>query len=145
MRLTMLCDIVMEKDGAPRLVRPYGTEEGTAFDTAHGTASGERLRGTVHCSNFPHRRSDGVMLPNIQGMIMTEDGAALTFTMTGRTLLTQSSTGMVGNQVLFTLFEAEDERYRWLNGVVCIAEGQIEGAGAMKMLARVFVCGNELV
>ena len=46
-----------------------------------------------------------------------------------------------GRQTLLFTFEAEDERYRWLNDVLCLYEGIIEmplGRG------RVYACVNEL-
>ena len=38
-------------------------------------------------------------------------------------------------------FEAEDERYRWLNDIVCIAEGRIRDQG---MQIRVYAGVHEL-
>jgi hypothetical protein len=40
-------------------------------------------------------------------------------------------------------FEAEDERYKWLNDAMCVVEGVIAGLGAIRF--RVFECVNELI
>ncbi len=60
--------------------------------------------------------------------------------------------GPIGNQLLPIFFEAEDERYRWLNNAVCILEGTIKerpttGPGRPQQVGsgRVFTCVNELV
>ncbi len=104
------------------LVIPFGTAEGQAYGEGRGTATG-RVTGTVVWSNYPHRRSDERMLPDVRGLIRTDDGASILFELRGRTVFGDDG---LGRQNLVGWFEAEDERYRWLNDVVCIAEGVIE-------------------
>jgi hypothetical protein len=61
------------------------------------------------------------------------------FSLEGRSFLD----GDTGKQLLLTLFEAEDERYRWLNRAFCVLEGLIDRErGAMR--ARVYACQHEL-
>lgn len=152
MRLDYLCDMELTFANDPILVRPYGGEEGVAFDVGTGTITGERLRGTVRWANYPHRRSDGAMLPDLHGVIMTDEGATIIFSVQGRTVWMNTPRGPVGNQLLWVLFETEDQRYRWLNDVLCVLEGQIEapaapGHGRPRQLgsAHVYVCVNELL
>lgn len=141
MRLEHLCDLELVYqhtdllDGKFVLVQPYGGEEGT------GSVTGDRLAGTVRWVNHPHRRNDGAMLPDVHGVIRTTDDALVMFSLTGRTVWTEAGPG---RQVLTTLFESEDERYVWLNGVYCVLEGAIDPE-RMAMRARVYVCINELV
>jgi hypothetical protein len=107
------------------LVRPYGGEEGVAYGEGRGTATG-RIAGRVVWSNYPHRRSDGRMLPDVRGLITTADGASIPFELRGRTFFGEDG---AGRQNLVGWFEAADPRYAWLNDVVCIAEGIIQVDG----------------
>lgn len=151
MRLIHLCDMDLTHEGAATLLRPYGGEEGTVFGQGSGTVTGERLRGTARWVNCAHRRSDGAMLPRVQGVITTAEGAAITFSMVGRTVRQPTPEGIAGNQVLHVSFEAEDERYHWLNGVVCVSEAVVSLPGSrgtgprMNRAARVYICENELI
>jgi len=40
-------------------------------------------------------------------------------------------------------FEADDERYNWLNDAMCVVEGVIAGLSAIRF--RVFECVNEFI
>lgn len=150
MRLTHLCDMNLAPEGAVYMVRPNGGEEGTVFGQGGGTVAGERLRGTAQWFNHAHRRDDGVMLPAMQGVITTEEGAVIAFSMQGRTVWVPTPEGTVGNQMLYVSFEAQDEPHRWLNDVVCVSEAIISlpgrGTGPRQIRgARVYVCENELL
>lgn len=72
------------------------------------------------------------MLPNARGLITTADGAAILFELRGRTIFGDDG---VGRQNLVGWFESDHENHRWLNDVVCIAEGMI---GAEGMELRVY-------
>lgn len=56
----------------------------------------------------------------------------------------RSDKAMLPDVLLGTLFETEDERYRWLNSAFCVLEGKIKAA-ALRMEARVFACVSDLV
>ena len=96
-------------------------------------------QGTVRWVNHPHRRSDGAMVPDVHGVILTQDGVTVMFSLQGRTIFE----GDIGKQTLLTLFEAEDERYQWLNSALCMLEGVID-AERLVMRARIYVCRHEL-
>jgi hypothetical protein len=119
------------------LLSAYGTDEGLAYGEGHGRSTGQ-IDGRVVWSNYPRRRSDGRMLPNVRGLIRTDDGASILFELRGRTIFEGERPG---RQNLVGWFEAEDERYRWLNDVVCIAEGRIDDDG---MCIRVYTGVHEL-
>ena len=142
MRLELLCDLELSYRDLPLgdsfvLVRPYGTEEGSVYGEGDGRVSGARLSGSARWVNHPHRRSDGVMLPDAHGYILTDDGATLLFSLRGRTTFE----GAPGQQLLTMLFETAAEQYRWLNTALCVVEGLIvEG----HMRAHVYVCVHEL-
>jgi hypothetical protein len=146
MRLEPLCEMELayreEKTygGKVVLVRPYAGEEGSAYGEGEGTVNGPRLKGKVRWVNHPHRRSDSVMLPNLHGIIATEDGAIVMFSLEGRTVFNDR----VGEQLLTVTLEAEDERYRWLNNTFCVLEGIIDSVTTI-MNASIYQCINELV
>jgi hypothetical protein len=146
MRLEQLCVMELayreEKayGGMVVMVRPYTGEEGSAYGEGEGTVNGPRLTGKVRWVNHPHRRSDGVMLPNVHGIISTEDGAIIMFSLEGRTVFNDG----VGLQLLTVTLEAEDERYRWLNNTLCVLEGIIDPVSTI-VRARIYQCINELV
>jgi hypothetical protein len=149
MKLEHLCDLELEYRREPlyadilKLVAPYDTLEGSLYGEGDATFRGPRLSGTARWANHAHRRSDGVNLPDTHGVIRTEDGAFVLFTFQGRTLPTLDDKR---RQLLTVCFEAEDERYRWLNDSVCVLEGVISSAitGSGKMRARVYSCIHEL-
>ena len=120
------------------LISPYSSDEGIAYGEGRGTSSG-LIAGGVVWSNYPHRRTDGRMLPNVRGLITTDDGASILFQLRGRTIFAEGDPS--GRQNLVGWFEADDERYRWLNDIVCIAEGRIADDG---MHIRVYSAVHEL-
>ena len=107
------------------LVSPYDSEEGIGYGEGRGTATG-RIHGAVVWSNYPRRRSDGRMLPNVRGLVRTDDAASILFELRGRTIFEGDQPG---RQNLVGWFESDHEHYRWLNDVVCIAEGLITSEG----------------
>lgn len=130
MRLAKICSFEWNYDESGRvpdggfvLIRPYGGEEGSGYGEGQGTVRGERINGSVIWSNHPHRRSDGRMLPDAHGLIVTDDGARIVFELRGRTVFNED--GSRGGQTLIGLFESDHEKYGWLNDAVCIAEGTI--------------------
>ena len=144
MRLELLCEMeliyrqVELLGGQFVLLRPYGTEEGSGYGEGEGTIMGTRINGTMRWINHPRRRGDAVTLPDAHGIIRTEDDAFIMFSLQGRTVFIESG----GVQLLNVIFEAEDERYRWLNNTLCVLEGFIRTEG---MQARVYMCVNEML
>jgi hypothetical protein len=147
MRLEPLCTLALEYDergGVPDggfvLVAPYAGGDGSGYGAGHGTVRGERLNGVAAWSNHPRRRSDGRMLPDAHGVILTDDGARVIFGLCGRTVFRDPDRG---EQSLMGWFESDDERYLWLNDVVCVAEGEIRMDTARADI-DVYVAVNEL-
>lgn len=145
MRLEFLCDLTLVYRQEPLtgdkfvLVRPYGGEEGLGYGEGDGTVTGPRLQGSLRWTNHPRRRSDGMMLPDAHGIILTEDHCVVMFTLQGRTVFEESQ----GKQLLNAIFEAEAPAYRWLNSSLCVAEGLIDGE-RLAMRARVYTCRSDL-
>jgi hypothetical protein len=144
MRLDWLCSMELRYTTDFHLARPYGNESGVGWGIGEGTASGERLSGTVQWSNQPRRRGDGTMLPNARGVITTAEAAEVFFDLTGRTAFVDRDGEKVGRQLLMTLFESEDERYSWLNDTVCMTEGAIDMARGISTF-QVFRCESDVV
>jgi Protein of unknown function (DUF3237) len=107
------------------IVSPCDGEEGIGYGEGRGTAIG-RIEDTVVWSNYPRRRTDGRMLPDARGLVTTHDGASILFELRGRTIFEGDEPG---RQNLVGWFESDHESYRWLNDVVCIAEGTIDPDG----------------
>jgi hypothetical protein len=127
-------------DGLLTMVVPYGTQEGSLYGEGDAVFRGERLSGTGRWANHARRRSDGVNLPDAHGVIRTDDGAFVLFALQGRTLPAEDGKR---RQLMSVLFEADDERYSWLNTAVCVLEGVIApGVGSMR--ARIYACEHEL-
>jgi Protein of unknown function (DUF3237) len=112
-----------------------GTES-EHFFIAEGRCEG-RLEGRFRGANHPHRRTDLTYLPDFQGVIETDDGATVMFDYSGygraypegRRQVVASGTHISG-----------DERYRWLNDVVCTIAGEVrppEGAGDTEIVLDV--------
>ncbi len=146
MRLEPLCEMTLayrvdEGIGSKFvLVRPFDGEEGAGFGGGDGTVTGEKLSGRVRWTNYPHRRSDGSMIPNVSGVITTDDGAQIVFTLLGGRAHFE---GAQADQLLLVTFIAEDERYRWLNDAFCVLEG-VYYAQSMDMIMRIYECINEM-
>jgi Protein of unknown function (DUF3237) len=143
MRLERLCEIDLKYIGGFHMARPYGNESGVGWGIGDGVVSGDRLSGTLHWSNQPRRRGDGTMLPNARGVIATEDGAEVFVDLTGRTVWVEQGDERVGRQLLMTLFESADERYTWLNNMVCMAEGKVDPETLVVHL-EIHVCHSEI-
>ena len=146
MKLEYLCDITLDYREEPVygqafvLVQPYGSGEGSGYGEMDGTVMGDRLQGRVRVANHPHARSDGTFCPDLHGVIVTDDRATILVSLHGYTVFNDG----IGKQLLRVIFEAADERYRWLNTTFCVLEGIFDPA-APPMRARIYSCIHELV
>ena len=136
MRIEELAELTLRYDGDdPVIVRPYGENERQAFGSGTGLATG-RLTGEVRWSNFPRRREDGVFLPDIRGVIATDDGPVL-FELHGISLPPdeRERRHLLGTVRFCTGVDA----HRWLNDAVAVHEGSLDvDTGAIRL--PVFVC-----
>lgn len=97
-----------------------GTES-QHFYFAEGRCEG-RITGRLRGANHPHRRTDHTFRPDFQGVIETDDGAVIMFDQRGygraypvdRRQIVASATHL-----------SDDDRYSWLNDVVCVAVGEV--------------------
>ena len=85
MRLDWLRDMDLAFRGGFTLVRPYGGEEGAGYGEGRRAGDRPRLAGSIRWVNHPRRRSDGTMLPDVHGVITTDEGGSVLFAFAGRT------------------------------------------------------------
>jgi hypothetical protein len=95
--------------------------EGQHFFIAEGRCRG-RISGRLRGANHPRRRTDRTFVPDFQGVIETDDGASLFFDYRGYgRAYPEGRRQIVGSATHL----ADDERYRWLNDVVCVSTGEV--------------------
>jgi hypothetical protein len=97
-----------------------GTES-EHFFLAEGRCEG-RVTGRFRGANHPHRRTDLTYVPDFQGVIETDDGAHVMFDYRGYGRAYPEERRQV---VASATHLASDERYRWLNDVVCAVAGEV--------------------
>jgi Protein of unknown function (DUF3237) len=101
--------------------------ESQHFFIGEGRVDG-RVAGRFRGANHPRRRTDLTYLPDFQGVIETDDGATIMFDYRGfGRAYPEPRRQVVGVGTHL----ASDERYRWLNDVVCplVGEARPEGEG----------------
>ncbi len=145
MRIELLGDMELIYRGSSfdqkfHLVRPFGGEEGWGYGEGDGSIKGERLKGTIRWVNHPRHRGDGSVLPDIDGIIKTSDGAIVLFTLQGKTVWVQG----MGRQLMSAIFETEDHRYKWLSNAFCVVEGAVDSPG-LRIRSHVYLCVNDMV
>jgi hypothetical protein len=94
---------------------------GRLYGTMEGRLVGERLRGELRLTNLAERRVDNVNLPELRGVLTTDDGAAIWVELDGIATLRGSDQARVF--VTACRFRTGDERYAWTNTVVGVLEG----------------------
>ena len=102
------------------IVGDGGTQSQFYF-VAEGRVEG-RIAGRFRGANHPQRRTDGTFVADFQGVIETDDGATIFATTHGF-----GRAYPVGRRqiVVATTHVADDERYRWLNDVLCVGVGEV--------------------
>jgi hypothetical protein len=92
--------------------------EAQSFLVAEGRCEGG-ISGRFRAANFPRTRVDGTLLPDFRGVVETDDGAALLFTLRG--YFRPATGSLVGSMMHVT----DDERYMRLNDAVCAVAGKV--------------------
>jgi hypothetical protein len=103
--------------------------EAQSFLVAEGRCEGG-ISGRFRAANFPRTRVDGTLLPEFRGVVETDDGAALLFTLHGYFL--PATGGLIGSMTHVT----DDERYARLNDVVCAVAGEVRPAEVVLEVAE---------
>jgi hypothetical protein len=91
-------------------------------DRGTGRPAEGRITGGFRGANHPQRRTDHTYVPNFQGVIETDDGATVFCDTHG-----YGRAYPIGRRqiVVATTHLSDDERYRWLNDVLCVGEGEV--------------------
>jgi hypothetical protein len=104
--------------------------EGQSFLIVEGRTEG-RPSARLRAANYPRRRADGVLTPDFRGVLETDDGATVLFTWRGFTRR-DPETG-VRQLVGAVTHLSDDDRYSWLNDMLCALTGEVrpraEGGG----------------
>lgn len=95
--------------------------ESEHFFIAEGRCEG-RIAGRFRGANHPRRRTDRTYVPDFQGVIETDDGADVMFDLHGYGRTYPEDRRQVVGTVTHL---AGDERYGWLNDVVCVLTGEV--------------------
>jgi hypothetical protein len=89
---------------------------------AEGTCEGA-IAGRFRGANFPLRRTpEGPYCPDFRGAIDTEDGATVIFECQGYGRAYPPGRRQIVGSVTHV---SDDERYAWLNDVVCVCVGEV--------------------
>lgn len=95
------------------------------FYLAEGSCEGE-ISGRFRAANFPLRRtSDGPFLPDMRGVIETDDDATVMFECRGYGRAHPAGRRQVVASVLHV---SDHPRYRRLNDVVCVCVGEVRAS-----------------
>jgi Protein of unknown function (DUF3237) len=102
------------------------TNESQNFFIAEGFCVG-RITGKFTAANHPLRRVDGTYIPDLQGVIETDDGAFIYFSHRGYGRTYPEGRRQVvaeGSHV------CSDERYNWLNDSLAAGVGEVRSLDA---------------
>jgi hypothetical protein len=124
-------------------VGPLAGGEGMIWALRQGTVAGPRIRGSHRACNHPRRRADDVNVPDVHGVITTDDGALIYYEIHGYGV----RDGAAGRRVTASsTYRTGAEKYAWLNTVIGAVEGHYlpDPEGGMVGRFRVYECINDL-
>ena len=134
-RFTYLADIRVEFDPAQVFPTPTGTR--MTFVIRAGRCEGPRISGDLLAGggDWVVIGSDGVARLDVRATLRTDDGAHIHMTVTGRVTMDAETTAryaageLIRHDQVYArsspLFDTDDERYRWINGVHTVALNQM--------------------
>jgi hypothetical protein len=101
-----------------------------------------RITGRFHGANHPQSLVDGGFQPDFQGIIETDDGATIFFDLQG-----YGRAYPPGRRQIVGAFRhlSGDERYQWLNDVVCVATGEVRESVTEGELTKFVIDVAELI
>ncbi len=100
---------------------PHGTEAQNLL-FAEGRCEG-RVAASLRASNFPRRRTDGTLLPDFRGVLETDDGATILFSWNGFGRIEADGVRQLVGAMTHV---SDDDRYSWLNDVICAVCGAVQ-------------------
>ncbi len=119
---------------------PLGERYGQFIGGGTGTVNGGRIKGTiVRWSNFERTLGEGLCTLQIPAEVRTDDGADIKFEALGHAVVPDKAQPDRWINAMTVRFKTEDERYRWLNSVIGVWEGEFNmksGATTAHVYAR---------
>lgn len=134
-RFAHLLDMRAEFDPAQVFATPTGMR--MTFVIREGRCEGPRIAGDLLAGggDWVVIGRDGVARLDVRATLRTDDGAYVHITVTGRALMNEAATAryaageLIRHDELYArsspLFDTDDERYRWINGVHTVALNQM--------------------
>ena len=107
-------------DWAVELTGSAGKEE-QHFFFAEGTCTGT-LTGRFRAANHPRRRTDLTFVPDIQGVIETDDGALVYIDYQGYGRAYPKGRRQIVGAAWHV---SSHDKYKWLNDCICVLAGEV--------------------
>jgi hypothetical protein len=147
-RLVPLFEGELRFDEATEVGFPAHREDGdwAAYVHGDGRVSGDRIGGRLMWTNHPRRRADGTWLPDFQGVITTDDGAQILFSLAGYNQGCDDPYEYERRAALAAMTLATDsEQYGWVNRIFAVVEADVRpSADPEQWRLRAFECVNEI-
>jgi hypothetical protein len=106
---------------------PVSTEGkvGEYIGSGDGTANGSQINGSIHWTLF-EAQSETVCESNMFGVIEMDDGAKIKFDTMGFFMRPDKDDPNLWVTSAAVKFDTEVERYRWLNAILGVWEGELD-------------------
>ena len=107
---------------------PPVSEEGKVGEyigSGAGTVNGDKIKGTVHWTLF-EAQSETVCGSNLFGVITTDDDVKINFDTMGFFMRPDKDNPHKWVTSAAVSFDAEDERYNWLNTLLGVWQGEFD-------------------
>ena len=138
MRLEELCEFRLSYDEHGFVViLPFGGKEGQGYGTGTGEVTGDKIAGPCRWSNYPRMTDDGVLMPDVRGVITTAEGPVL-FEFRGNSIPADPG-DTKRNITASVVFRSQAEEHKWLNHAVVVQEGVIDFA-TLSIVLPTYVC-----
>lgn len=141
LRQLFVGDILFEE--TERFPTSGGDAEWAGYSSGKGRIEGEYLEGKVTCVNTLRRRSDGTWLPHVSGKIKTSDKETILFALKGYSPPLRGMPETNHQQITGSVtFQTGAVRYKWLNHIFCLFEGEDLAEKEEHWRFRAFECIN---
>jgi len=104
---------------------PIGLKEGKIIGGGDGFVEGSGIKGTVLWSNYENTVREGFCKVQIPGTIQTDDNEKILFEGRGMAINQDKSQLSKWNLAGVFHFETGSEKYKWLNSVLAVYEGEL--------------------
>ncbi len=118
---------------------------GVGYGEGTGNVVGDRLSGQLYWSNRPTVRSDNVVLGDFYGILLTDEGIYIVFSMLGYVVPWRGEPNILSvkrDGIFGVSFQADHPDYHWVNSTYFVAESTVSAEHTVEV--RVFSCTNEI-